>query len=216
MTVPAAAETREHGTQASIRAAQEFAACLVERRREDARLFLDTTTPDVAARVSRPLFREADCLNLPNATAFTESMKVQSPAAIQRGLLAEALINGMIDQPVPEAQPLRANYRNPWFKVSAREQAVDEMAICVAATNPSGIMKLVRAEAESAEERAAIASLSPSLNPCLVTNAKLIANRQSLRAALAEALYHRIATPELLMTAEAGDDRPAPTSAVRN
>ncbi|MGH6615317.1 hypothetical protein [Sphingomonas sp.] len=206
---------KEQG-RSSAKAAQEFANCLVYRRGEDVRLFLDMTTPDAAAKISRGLFSEENCLSMPNAIAFTESLQLQSPAAIQRGVLAEALMGDMKDQPVPEAQPLRTNYRNPWFKVSARDPAVDEMATCVAATNPSGITKLVHTVAESGEERAAVASLSPSLGPCLVKNAKLTANRQSLRAALAEALYHRMATPELLTAPEAGGDRPVSTSPVRN
>ena len=75
---------------------------------------------------------------------------------------------------------------------------MDDMAVCVAATNPSGVRALLATAPASVNEASSMATLSPTLGRCLQANAKLVGNRQSVRAALAEALYHRYATPASL------------------
>jgi len=92
-------------------------------------------------------------------------------------------------------QPLapQPSYEREWFMLTGRDRVVDEMAVCVADQTPAGVRALLATKPEGPEELAAVQALSATLGPCLPTGATLKANRQSLRAALAEALYHRAA-----------------------
>jgi hypothetical protein len=103
------------------------------------------------------------------------------------------------------ALPLRHGfYKRGWFGGSSRSAVVDEMGACVADTAPSGISTLLRTTPYTPEEKAAFASLTPVMARCLSAGAKLIGNKQSLRAAMADALYPRVMDPaaSLLPAAE--------------
>jgi hypothetical protein len=56
-------------------------------------------------------------------------------------------------------------------------------------------MALVDSEPFSGRENSAFANLIPLLGSCLVAGTKLEGKREPLRAALAEALYQRMANP---------------------
>ena len=123
-----------------------------------------------------------------------------------RGRLAEQeLLNESAQiaalQPLPL---LQKRYIRPWFAATGRHPAVDEMAACMADTDPAGIMAVVRTTPGFADENAAIAAMSPALTKCLSAGTRLDASRQALRAALADALYQRLHNPALSMTQTGG------------
>ncbi|MFD2499116.1 hypothetical protein ACFSTI_10125 [Rhizorhabdus histidinilytica] len=114
-----------------------------------------------------------------------------------RGMMAEAVLEKTTKdealQPLPAATG--GAYQRDWFAITGRDRTVDEMAVCTAEQNPAGIRDLLATRPESAEELAAVKAVGATLGPCLPQGATLKANRQSLRAALAEALFHRSTEP---------------------
>ena len=181
----------EQNRAASIRASHSFASCLVNRRRTLALQYLRALDPNEVRRIEPSLFREVRCANIPGMSEMAERRRLSVSPDIQRGTLAEALLE-RDPATLPPALPLDRTYASRWHAVSSRDQLVEEMAVCVAATNPGAIAALMRSAPETDDERAALTVLLPQLGPCLQSNARLTANRPSLRAALAEALFHRI------------------------
>jgi hypothetical protein len=90
-------------------------------------------------------------------------------------------------QPLPRQRA----YDRPWFKASMRHNSIDEMAACVADTNPGGILALNKTQVGSTEERAALSALNPDFVACLRADVKLQGERKAIRGALVEALYQR-------------------------
>lgn len=172
-----------------------FAACITRKRESIARRFIEVTTAEEVDKLETALFREVGCTNMPGMSPIGDGAMVRSATDIWRGMIAEELLRGVA--PIT-LQPLARlpEYHSLWLAVSGRYPVVEEMAVCVAATNPAGIVALLKTVPESPEEQAAMRAMSPSFGPCLVVNAHLTANRQSMRAALAEALYHRATMPE--------------------
>jgi hypothetical protein len=172
-----------------------FAACITRKRESSARRFIEATTAEEVDKIRTALFREVGCTNMPGMSPIGDGAMVASSPDIWRGMIAEQLLRQLPPvtlQPLPRLR----EYHSPWLAVSGRYPVVEEMAVCVAATNPSAIVSLLATTPESPQEQAAMRAMSPSFGPCLVVNARLTANRQSMRAALAEALYHRaIAEP---------------------
>jgi hypothetical protein len=78
------------------------------------------------------------------------------------------------------------------------------MATCVSENAPQETVMLIKSEAYTAAEMAAIQALAPTLGACLRVGIKVDANRQTLRAALADALYQRVANPALPSAPTAG------------
>jgi hypothetical protein len=91
--------------------------------------------------------------------------------------------------------PLQKIYQRPWFAVTGRHLTVDEMGACIADINPGGISALIRTVPTTPDEGQAFAALNADLGKCLRAGTKLQANRQSLRAALADALFQRLYRP---------------------
>lgn len=177
-----------------------YAQCVVHRREAQAEQYLALTDPEAAKTGRENLGREIQCINGRDSSEFGYGQMFQIPTDLYRGMIAEALISARYEHAAIAALPLQRDYTSPWAAVSGRNAAVEEMGVCMAATNPDGIKAVLATHPESSEELAALRSLSPSMGPCLIANAKLTANRQSLRAALAEALYHRITTPSVPAT----------------
>ncbi len=189
----------------SIAFAHYMTRCAVTKYTDAARRYLDSLDQRSIAKARNAMFgRELSCADLPGASDFATDVRIVPPKDIERGLIAEALLARMPDKSLPAAQPLAAEYKSPWLALSGREPVVEEMAACVAAIDPPGIAAVLRTLPESRGEGQALSSLTPSLGRCLVSNAKLTANHQSLRAALAEALYHRQADPTLSLAAAPG------------
>ncbi|WP_174285745.1 hypothetical protein [Sphingomonas bacterium] len=172
-----------------------YAECVVHRRSAQSADYLALTDPKGTAAARNNLGREIQCTNSQISSEFGNEQRLNIPTDLYRGMIAEALIESRFARSTPPALPLTRVYVSPWGAVSGRAAAVEDMGICVAATNPAGIRAVLATHPESDEELAALHALSPSMGPCLAANVKLTANRQGIRATLAEALYHRLTSP---------------------
>jgi len=194
LLAPAGAAHAARSGPEFTRAGHKLAQCLYTKRKSDVLAMLGATSADQAQRYDRILRNGNACSDVTVNTREIEGGSVNAPADILRGMLAEAAL-GKIDTRslAPVAAP--ANYQRSWFVATGRNPAVDEMAVCTAEMNPAGIHALLKTTPDSGEELAAAQSLGATLGPCLPQGATLKANRQALRAALAEAIYHRVTAP---------------------
>jgi len=176
--------------------AQEMARCLVNKQNSVVRAFLAALDPKESQRFSNKMTGEHECFNMAEGNDFVEGRIVTFPHDIYRGMLSEWMIkqDERTFAALP-ALPRQLTYSRSWYAVSDRDVSVDEMATCVAETAPTGILALIDTLPYSDAEGAAFGSLGPSLGACLRAGVKVRGNRQSLRAALADALYQRIANP---------------------
>lgn len=178
--------------RAAAQAAHRFAGCVYVQRPAGVRAALDSLDPDESRRLlDKVEGKGGTCINLMIGTDAAYGQKMSLPPELYRGLLAEAALRQDLKSVALEAVTRQPSYQRGWFAVTGRPLAVDEMGACVADVNPAGVRALLATTAETPEEKRAVSELAASLGPCLTVGAKLSANRQSLRAALAEALYHR-------------------------
>jgi hypothetical protein len=196
------------GTAASAQsdAAMRYATCLVQIRPDEVRALLQATNADAANRPYHALADDNRCFSRvfgdqqfsPNDASFSMD--------VLRGRLAEEeLLNESAQVSALQPLPLKQKrYIRPWFAATGRHPAVDEMAACMADTDPAGIEALIRTEPGNPDENAAIAAMAPNLGRCLGAGTRLDASRQALRAALADALYQRVSNPSLSL-ADASD-----------
>jgi hypothetical protein len=175
-------------------AAHEMARCMVNKREGTVRDLLAATSDEQAKKVSNRLMGEMQCFNAMLAVNdLVEGRSVTFPPDVLRGMLAEYLVKkdaarvGLL----PRLQPLQQIYVRPWYPATARDPIVDEMATCVAEVNPIGTLAMLGSQPYSGAEGTAMGALAVDFGRCLRAGAKLRANRQGLRAALAEALYQR-------------------------
>lgn len=170
-----------------------YARCVSEKRGATVHRLLDSEDPNEVGQLIPALTREVQC-NIAGPDPAS-GWSLNAPFALQRGMYAEALL-GKMRHPLALEPLVRVNeYHSRWAAVSGRDAVVDEMAICVAATNPSGVEALLATETDSPKELTAFGTLAQSFGPCLAANVQLNANRVAIRAALAEALYHRATAP---------------------
>jgi hypothetical protein len=179
--------------------AEQFAACLSETRPAQVGALLHASS---AAAAHTPYYALADddrCFSRVFGNKPFRPEDAGISIDMLRGRLAEQAL--LAAAPPTEAlQPLplqQRRYIRPWFAATGRNSAVDEMAACIADTDPAGIMALVRTTAGSNDENGAISGLSQSLAKCLSAGTRLDASRPALRAALADALYQRVNNPSL-------------------
>ena len=176
--------------------AHQFASCLVSRRDKDVHDFL-SAEEQASKKAARRLHGEVRCLSMDRPrTHLVEGFAVTFPHDVLRGMLSEHWLK----KSAPEAGllqplPLQPVYQRHWFATTNRASVVDEMGACLSDVNPAGVMSLIRTEPYSDFEEQAFAALGPFMSSCLRAGAKLQANRQALRAAVAEALYHRVRAP---------------------
>ena len=178
----------------SALAAHEMARCMVNKRERVVRELLASTSQEQAKKVDRRLNGEMQCFNaMLEVNDFVEGRVVAFPQDVLRGMLAEHMLKKEPTRVrmLPQLQPLQQIYVRPWYPSTARDPIVDELATCVAEVNPAGTFAMLRTEPYSAVEGAAMGTLGADFGRCLRAGAKLRANRQALRAALAEALYQR-------------------------
>lgn len=176
--------------------AHEMARCLVNKANRTVRSFLATLDPAESKRLSAKMTGEYECFSMAEGNDLVEGRMVTFPHDIYRGMLAEWMIKS--DDRVFAAlapMPRQLTYSRPWYAVSDRDFSVDEMATCVSETAPAETLALLRTLPYSDAEGAAFGTLGPSLGACLRAGVKVTGNRQSLRAALADALYQRVANP---------------------
>ena len=172
-------------------AGQSWARCVVDLREKSVLMFLRAANPEAAKKPVWAFVHEIECNNFQSNSPLSEGQVVNMPTDILRGSLAEAFLRKS-KIPALSANPLQRVYSRSWYQYTDRNLSVDEMATCVADTAPKGVLELLASVPYSSEEKNAISALSPNLGVCLSVGAKLLANRQGLRAALAEALFHRV------------------------
>jgi hypothetical protein len=170
-----------------------FTRCMAEKRGASVRRLLEVENADALQQTMAVLSREVQC-NIGGPDMIT-GYSLNAPLDVQRGMYAEALLARMRHPLGLPALARVAVYHSGWNAVSGRSATVDEMAVCVADTNPGGVEALLATDANSREELAVFGALSASFGPCLVANTQLNATRVGVRAALAEALYHRVMAP---------------------
>jgi len=177
--------------------ARKMARCMVQKRSGMVRNYLLAKTDAEAGAASGVLMgKSISCLSFVQTSHMSDTSMVSFPTGVLRGMLSEAVLDDEAKAVASlPALPLTKEYARPWFELSGRDAVIDEMAACVADTNPQGIVAMLATNAYSAEEGAAFGRITPNLGTCLRVGAKLQANRQALRAALADALYQRLHAP---------------------
>lgn len=189
---PALRKVNNADVSAMNGALYRFAECAVARREDQVRKFIDARDPETVAKSYAALDNVQRCSVGGYLGDDVSYITYNVDLGVSRGFVAEAFVKK--DRKRAEAlQPLapQKTYTADWYAVTGRPRPIDEMATCVAATNPSGILSLLKTEIGSNAEKAAVGALAPSLGTCLAQGYKLNANRLSLRTALAEGLYHR-------------------------
>jgi hypothetical protein len=169
-----------------------YMECAVNRNESSMRRALESGTQESFDTAMDQMEKRRGC----NFTGYfsdgDRSVYFSFDNATQRGMIAEAFVKKRGGIAGMATNPPQTLYPRQWHAITTRPAAVDEMATCVAETNPAGIMQLLETGHGSPEEAKAIRTISPSLGTCLGAGAKLTANRTAIRSALAEALYHRM------------------------
>lgn len=175
--------------------AKRMAECMYNRKSTLARQALLAPTAEAANAALDRMMGEVICFGEDMSNDLVGMRTARIPRDILRGMLAETALGREDKVRALQPLPLQQIYQRNWFAVTGRHVSVDEMGACIADTNPAGILTLVRSVPTSPEENAAFAALGGNLGTCLRAGTKLQASRQSLRAALADALYQRIYGP---------------------
>ena len=168
----------------------EMNACQMRPNVETAKSLLAATTIDDARKYAARFKWRACTLKGPG-TGFMKVEPNDPKLDELRWMSADyflrdpALVAGL------EPLPKRRIYNGPWFAASARDDSIDEMAACVADTNPAGILSMNKAQVGSKEEQAAFTALNKDFIACLSAGVKLHGDRKAIRGALVEALYQR-------------------------
>lgn len=180
----------------AAQAAHELAGCVIAKRGSTGRDLLDARNEDDVKKAKSRMGGEYECLaNLPG-NDLVEGVAVSYPPDVMRGDIAEELVKRSRSAVVAlQPLPIQKVYSRSWFAFTGRNVSVDEMAACVADTDPSGIAGLLDTQPFSEAEGAAFGTLVPFMGPCLRSGTKLEGKREPLRAALAEALYQRLTNP---------------------
>ncbi len=175
-----------------------MANCLYERWPARAQGVLSAASLPDADRHYTKLLDERSCFDdVIGDKEFTPEEYVL-PLHLMRGFLAEQALRKVRDQAKTlPALPLQKQYARPWYAATNRNTAINEMATCVADTDPAGILALLETSPGDFAEGAAIATLKPSLSRCLSANTRMESDTRPVRAALAEALYQRVQNPTL-------------------
>ena len=136
--------------------AQRYAACLVKMRPGEVRELLQATSSESADRPYRGLADDDRCFSRVYGGQQFSPDNAGLALDMLRGRLAEqALLSEPAQVAALQPLPLRQQrYIRPWFAATGRHPAVDEMAACMADTDPSGIVALIRTEPGNPDENA--------------------------------------------------------------
>ncbi len=169
-----------------------FVECAVTRREAKLRDMIDARTEQGYQKGLDALSGVQRCSLDAYVSQDATVISFGTERGTMRGFVAEAFVKKYRKRAEGlSPQPLQRTYPRDWYEMTGRARPIDEMATCVAETNPAGILNLLDSGIGSKDEKAALAALGPSLGACLATGYKLNANRLGLRTALAEGLYHR-------------------------
>ena len=193
------------GTLASPAAAspqRDYAACVARVQPGAVDRLLEAQSDDSSRRAFRDVAHNEYCYARAYASGTYQLQDDALSVEVMRGLFAEQyLLRNSRTVAALSALPMQSrSYVRPWFAATGRAVAVDEMASCMADTDPAGVMGLLRTVPGSWGEQAWMTSLPASLSRCLAAGVHLDANRTALRAALADALYQRVRAQPATMT----------------
>ena len=178
--------------------AKAMADCLYDQNEKLARGVLLASSKAIAEQNIVRMTGNLACSRIRLSNELVEGRIATFSSEVLRGMLAERALAKVRPQLAAlPALPLQKIYQRPWFAVTGRHLTVDEMGACIADINPAGIAALIRTVPTTPEEGQAFAALNADLGKCLRAGTKLQANRQSLRAALAEALFQRLNAPAI-------------------
>jgi hypothetical protein len=195
----AAAASGSLAATASADFGDRYIACVAQSEAVEAQALLSAATADAARKPYRVLSDDSRCFDRTFGNQQFSPEQADFPMGIMRGDLAELALraSGARAGALSPLALKQKRYIRPWFAATGRNEAVDEMAACVADTDPQGILALVGTARGSSSEGAAVAAMSASLTKCLSAGTRLEASRPALRAALADALYQRLSNPAL-------------------
>ena len=178
---------------------QRMANCLYERYPDRAQRLLQAATASAAENAYVGLLDEPLCGPRVIGDRAYSPEETLGSIHLMRGMLAEQALAGVLPaaQALPVLPARARGYARPWSAATGRHAGVDEMAACVADTNPSGILALLASAPSSADESKAMAGLDGSIKNCLAANLRLATDALPVRAALADALYQRVRNPAL-------------------
>lgn len=172
---------------------RKYFDCAVSRRRDEMTYLLAATNEDDFASAAKSVTDVDRCAKGTEEQAAAPLLATIGPKrGIVRGMVAETLLRGHSHKPLAALPNKPKVATRTWFWASGRERAVDEMAVCVANTNPAGIEAVLATQPGSRAQNTALQALSPSLGACLAKGYQLNTGPAGLRAALAEAYYHRV------------------------
>ena len=176
--------------------AKAMADCLYDQNERIARAALLASSKESAEKALAVLSGNVRCSRMSASNDLVEVRVLAYSSEVLRGMLAERALTKVRPQLAAlPVLPLQKIYQRPWFAVTGRHLTVDEMGACIADINPAGIAALILTVPTTPDEGQAFAALSADMGKCLRAGTKLQANRQSLRAALAEALFQRLNAP---------------------
>ncbi|MFM5916778.1 MAG: hypothetical protein ACKOOL_04495 [Novosphingobium sp.] len=168
-----------------------YIACAAKRGEVQMQQLLDARAEAEYRKAAQAFTEDPRCMVSDDVTTTVVVSTFNQDRGKFRGMVAESLVNRSKTAarlgPVAKAPAYSAS----WFGFTSRVQAVDEMAMCVAMIDPAGIRGLLATRPNSAGQKQAFAALTPSLGTCLAKGYQLDTKPPALRAALAEALYHR-------------------------
>jgi hypothetical protein len=171
---------------------RDYASCVARVRPSAVRQLLNVQDAGVALDDYRMLTGNDYCFSRTYGGGAFRPDNALPSLSVLRGDLAELSLLRDPQAAALRPLPLQHSYDRGWFAATGRVPAVDEMAACMADTDPAAILGLVRTDPGSWDERAWMTSLPASLTRCLTAGVRLDADRAALRAALADALYQRV------------------------
>lgn len=168
-----------------------YSECATRRSSDQMRALLDADDESAYRAAAEQFSGDPRCTLNDEVTTTVLASTFNQDRGKLRGMVAESLLKRSRTVAKLAPLPKAASYRAVWTRMTSRVAAVDEMAMCVAATDPAGIRTLLATNPNSTAQRQAFAALTPSLGTCLAKGYQLDTKPAGLRAALAEALYHR-------------------------
>ena len=168
-----------------------YVACAVKRDETVMMAMLDAWDEGEYRAAAQNFTEDARCMSSDTAATTVVVSTFNQDRGKLRGMVAEALLKRSSSVRRLAPMPKAATYTAAWFPMTSRVTAIDEMAVCVAAIDPTVILNLLATQPSSAAQKQAFTALAPSLGTCLAKGYQLDSKPPALRAALAEALYHR-------------------------
>lgn len=208
LTQPALAQTgtrfdRIPEVEASVEG-MRFGQCLANFSPREADAWLATAPGTSASNAAQEALipRESHCVQF-GAIGIGGSQLMFSPR-ILRGHVARGRYLALhgdgpppsIANAAPATIPVEVYNARVTSAADTQAEVIRIFGDCVAAAEPMKVDELTRAEMDTDEESAAIGALGPVMGPCLWNGQTIQFSRESLRAALADALYRKaIALP---------------------